>query len=87
VQINGRKVVKTKKAGKLANGFEIGKGSIIHLNYSGNEYVSLCGEKAAITFVETDRDVTCKKCLRAVEDDNPDISDFDALNAILRNKT
>lgn len=58
---------KVIKAGKLANGFERGKGKIVHLVFDEGIYYgpSLCGEVAAIQFIEViDKEVTCKKCIK-----------------------
>lgn len=56
---------KVVKAGKLANGAERGKGSIIH--YSEYDYIgpSLCGVSPKISWsLRENKEVTCKKCLK-----------------------
>jgi hypothetical protein len=63
---------KVVKAGKLANGFELGKGKIVHLVDSDKEIDlycrdSLCGERPAISWTEVDCEVTCSKCLRKLK--------------------
>jgi hypothetical protein len=50
------------KAGRLSNGFELGKGKVVHL--ADNDYIALCGSKPAITFTEVSRDISCAKCLK-----------------------
>ncbi len=58
------------KAGKLANGWERGKGSVVHLVPEQYVYcggTAACGERPAIAWSEReDLVVTCKKCLKAV---------------------
>lgn len=49
------------KAGKLANGFERGKGRVVHIVNSGE---SLCGQRPAISWSERDwKETSCKKCI------------------------
>lgn len=59
------------KAGKLANGLEKGKGTIIHIieaKYIGIWGYSLCGQKPAISWIEKDiKAVTCSKCIKQLE--------------------
>jgi hypothetical protein len=59
------------KAGPLANGFERGKGRVVHainLQYDGTFdglVASLCGDRPAICWSERyDAEITCKKCLK-----------------------
>lgn len=53
------------KAGKLANGFERGKGIVAHLvekdSYAG---ASLCGEKPAVQWTTSENPKYCLKCSR-----------------------
>lgn len=58
------------KAGKLANGEERGKGSVVHLVSEDSLYygtAAMCGERPAITWSERENlSVTCKKCLKII---------------------
>jgi hypothetical protein len=63
------------KAGKLSNGYERGKGQIIHAiecsidSYLDMQY-ALCGDRPKILWAErevTKNEVTCKKCLKKIE--------------------
>ena len=50
------------KAGKLANGLELGKGKVVHV--LDGQY-SLCGQTAARAWAERElADVTCAKCIK-----------------------
>jgi hypothetical protein len=64
-------IYKVIKAGKLANGFERGKGSIVHLSKSSYYGPALCGAVPAIQWIErNEREVTCAKCLKAATNSN-----------------
>lgn len=55
---------KVIKAGKLANGMERGKGSIVHLSESSYCGPALCGASPAISWcLRPEKEITCKKCL------------------------
>lgn len=54
------------KAGKLANGFERGKGQVVHLVPDGASYCgnAVCGSRPAVQWTDAGHAlVTCKKCL------------------------
>jgi hypothetical protein len=68
------KIFKAKKAGKLANGWERGKGKTIHAVASDYEPVlphieALCGTKPKISWapLHDDSGVTCPKCLKKLK--------------------
>lgn len=56
------------KAGKLANGWERGKGRVVHLIDTKKDLYmqkALCGEQPAIQWTEReDAQPTCSKCLK-----------------------
>lgn len=57
-----------KKAGRLANGYESGKGSILHLTDSPYAGRALCGVAPQIQWIECpDSSVTCEKCLKKLK--------------------
>lgn len=57
------------KAGRLANGFERGKGKIVHAvdSLSPMYEYSICGTKPAVQWIEKDETITCKKCLKLLK--------------------
>jgi hypothetical protein len=62
----GEKMKAAAKAGKLANGLELGKGKIIHAveNTSYNSE-SICGTKPAIAWSERElTEINCPKCIK-----------------------
>lgn len=59
------RVIHCIKAGRLSNGWELGKGSIVHLARESYPctMTAICGAEAKIMMVEVDAPVTCKRCL------------------------
>lgn len=60
-----------RKAGKLANGWESGKGTIWHAVPVDNHGTlpALCGAVPAISWAGSADAVTCPRCLRKLEKD------------------
>lgn len=59
---------KVIKAGKLANGAEKGKGSIVHLSESDYCGPALCGATPKIQWVaRPEKEVSCTKCIKIKE--------------------
>lgn len=57
------------KAGKLANGFERGKGTVVHAIESDLPY-SVCGTRPANQWIQRDDlVVNCKRCLKKLNKD------------------
>ena len=62
-----QKIIPATKAGKLANGFERGKGTIVHAVQSLAPYVerALCGSAPKVQWIAREgASVTCQKCLK-----------------------
>jgi hypothetical protein len=64
------KLYRGVKAGKLADGWEKGKGQVVHLIqqdfFPYDPVEAICGDRPSISWSERDNDtkVTCKKCLK-----------------------